>query len=639
MKALRHIFSVLEFPHDCSNIQYGRSMYHLKGKLNKLSKTISFLLITVLFFLSGCSGGSSSGGESTNTAPTFLSSLNNFNIEVGANLSVNLIAEDIENDELSFEYDELPSFISANENSGILSLDFRPEVGDEGAYSLEIVVSDGTNSSSQVKIFNVIDTDSSALVNSIADKTVTEEQSLELSFAVDSSVGTNFRLVDDSSPDFVSLSISDDLNIDISPKLSDAGSYTVSFSLTDGFRTQDISFSVVVDTYAFEPELSITDSVELVEGEIVNIELINAAQKDNVSINSALLPDFASVVVRNDGSTYVEIKPDFFDAGSYEISLVFENSITQTPEFFVSVVVGQGYSGNITDLSLGAYHSCAIENYEVYCWGLNDVGQRSVPDNLAEMEIVASGSYHTCAASDSIVDCWGGNSNGETNVPDGLVNVIKMEAGYEHTCALTSGGDVHCWGSNHDGFSAYIGQSEVPESLGNVTDIAVGFWHSCALDQSGWQCWGDNRWGQSSVPNDLGVVTQFSAGRLLTCATDEGVLECWGTNDGYGQSSLPNDLGEISDMDVGFFFNTCVIDDGEVRCWGAGETDTGSYPRFGQSIVPVGLVNPLEVSVGDAHSCALDDYGVTCWGEGSEEDIGGSDNYSQATVPEFLQAP
>ena len=60
--------------------------------------------------------------------------------------------------------------------------------------------------------------------------------------------------------------------------------------------------------------------------------------------------------------------------------------------------------------------------------------------------------------------------------------------------------------------------------------------------------------------------------------------------------------------------NTCGLDDGGlIHCWGAGESDLGTYPDYGQSIVPAGVFS--KVVVGDYHSCAQDEDGLlTCWG-------------------------
>ncbi len=55
--------------------------------------------------------------------------------------------------------------------------------------------------------------------------------------------------------------------------------------------------------------------------------------------------------------------------------------------------------------------------------------------------------YHTCALDDNGVTCWGHNKYGQTTVPAGLVNPSALTAGGHHTCALDDNG-VTCWGYN-----------------------------------------------------------------------------------------------------------------------------------------------------------------------------------------------
>ncbi len=119
-------------------------------------------------------------------------------------------------------------------------------------------------------------------------------------------------------------------------------------------------------------------------------------------------------------------------------------------------VVGLG--SEVTDLSLGAYHSCAlISAGGVKCWGENNKGQlgdstftkRPAPVDVSGLvgsaTSLASGGIHTCAvlAGTGPLRCWGDNSVGQfgngnkdsSNVPvdskwltsDGLVEDQKGE--------------------------------------------------------------------------------------------------------------------------------------------------------------------------------------------------------------------
>ena len=59
-------------------------------------------------------------------------------------------------------------------------------------------------------------------------------------------------------------------------------------------------------------------------------------------------------------------------------------------------------------------------------------------------DLVASG-FHTCAIDENGVTCWGSNHSGQSQVPAGLIHPTAIAAGYDHTCAIDENG-VTCWG-------------------------------------------------------------------------------------------------------------------------------------------------------------------------------------------------
>jgi hypothetical protein len=74
---------------------------------------------------------------------------------------------------------------------------------------------------------------------------------------------------------------------------------------------------------------------------------------------------------------------------------------------------------NPSRLYLSDSHSC-ITNADgvLVCWGENDFGQASVPENLGPVKDVALGSHHTCALKvNGGLTCWGDNSEGQTSGP------------------------------------------------------------------------------------------------------------------------------------------------------------------------------------------------------------------------------
>jgi alpha-tubulin suppressor-like RCC1 family protein len=276
------------------------------------------------------------------------------------------------------------------------------------------------------------------------------------------------------------------------------------------------------------------------------------------------------------------------------------NNSTEDSDVPVPVQGLAGPGSGVQAIAAGDVHSCAVVSGAAKCWGSNLDGelgngsttqQSNVPVFVqglgspgSGVQALAAGAFHTCALVNGGVQCWGDNSHGElgnnsdagSNVPvavQGLGSGVQaIAAGAVHTCALVNGG-VQCWGWNGGGQlgNGSTADSDVPvpvQELGpgsGVQAIAGGLQHACALVASGVQCWGANQAGQlgkgsltsSSVPvavQGLGSpgsgVQGITAGDFHTCALVDGGVECWGLN-ANGQLGDNSDGGSPVPVAVG----------------------------------------------------------------------------------------
>lgn len=194
-----------------------------------------------------------------------------------------------------------------------------------------------------------------------------------------------------------------------------------------------------------------------------------------------------------------------------------EYGISESPLAEVEVLTATDLSNSvsITDIGVGAHHSCALlSDDSMRCWGRNASGQLghnsdytnySVSSSLADSDNVADkpmsgpkisfasaiksfslGRNHTCALrEDDSVICWGRgdesqlglnstNSIGTSANPlanDKIVfpaslTPVKVSSGGSHTCILTDLGKVYCFG---EGSSGQLGNG----SFNNVTDMST----------------------------------------------------------------------------------------------------------------------------------------------------------------------
>lgn len=149
---------------------------------------------------------------------------------------------------------------------------------------------------------------------------------------------------------------------------------------------------------------------------------------------------------------------------------------------------------NPIEVHVGSQHSCGIQpSNDVRCWGASSFGRLGLPVSgdvnrvdgalrivqfgggfFNQITAMSVGSLHSCAITvgDRHVRCWGRGTNGVLGtgttanwgdtmpattgpvpeVPLGLgVGAVAVAAGPEHTCAILDDGDVRCWGKNSVG--------------------------------------------------------------------------------------------------------------------------------------------------------------------------------------------
>lgn len=347
--------------------------------------------------------------------------------------------------------------------------------------------------------------------------------------------------------------------------------------------------------------------------------------------------------------------------------------------FLVTLAHAQDYQS----VSAGTEHTCAVQaSGAVQCWGAGGNGRlghgglidAELPNLVAGLpaaaRAVAAGGAHSCAVLvNREVWCWGLNDMGQLGngtfndsaVPVRVTNIntaVAVTTGGQHTCALLSDGAARCWGAGGNG---RLGRgsntgSFVPVAVTGIdtnsraTQISAGVDHTCAvMEDDSVRCWGrgaNGRLGNGdsndrNVPTTVsalpGAAFQVAAGGAHTCARIDLSLYCWGAagsaqlgNGSFSDASTPVAVtglagGTPTAVAVGAAHSCAVLSANAVRCWGEnldGQLGIGG----GSTLLPqlvVGVQTPASgagaLAAGGAHSCViLRGGGMRCWGAGDK---------------------
>lgn len=338
-------------------------------------------------------------------------------------------------------------------------------------------------------------------------------------------------------------------------------------------------------------------------------------------------------------------------------------------------IVGWGENGNgqatppssltgVVAISAGGYHSLALRaNGTVFAWGNNAYGQTNVPALVSNAVVIAAGENFSAALqSDGTVVTWGGTFGGESIVPPSLSNVVAIAAGARHFLALANDGSPY-FVRRPSNSSAYSGSSV-------TLDAAVVGVQPIRLQ---WQLNGTNIDGATNAVLVLTNLQSANAGNYTLIASNSISTNAASafvsvnlsapiiTSQPSNSFSLIGGTATFSATAVGslpvsyqWLFNNTPIPDATnasltipnaqisnagsysvlvsndfgfatssnatlylqgVYAWGAGQTNTGSTPNYGQSIIPTNLSGVRTIAAGGYVSLALLNNGrVSGWG-------------------------
>jgi alpha-tubulin suppressor-like RCC1 family protein len=336
----------------------------------------------------------------------------------------------------------------------------------------------------------------------------------------------------------------------------------------------------------------------------------------------------------------------------------------------------------VRDLALGHWHSCALVDEKLYCWGLNHAGQLGTGDVESRLspafvigsryEVVTSvgaGAAHTCATISGVGYCWGGNSSGQVGVepeagsiqPDpillgGLGRIDQWALGENFTCGLRDGGDVWCWGDNTSGQlgDGTLVSRAAPAPVEDLPIIPMGLVagrrHICATDGESVYCWGANEFSQAgakavdgetdsrqittpvAVAGLEGEVVDLALARNRSCAAIGSEVYCWGFQ-GFGEPGDPRP-GLVWQSDRAITAlpeEECVLSGQTVTCInnsgrGRWASERQAHHVRSLPLLPLDSSAKPRVLTGAHNACVLfNEERLYCWGNNTFGQLGQSD--------------
>ncbi|MGI6680566.1 MAG: RCC1 domain-containing protein [Bdellovibrionota bacterium] len=296
------------------------------------------------------------------------------------------------------------------------------------------------------------------------------------------------------------------------------------------------------------------------------------------------------------------------------------SQITTSSDTYVTAPTKITELVNVSAVSIGTYHVCAISNKKLYCWGRNSHGQLGVENTditttpqliLSEFNIsqVAAEYINTCALTTSgKLFCWGYNEYGNVGVgslasiittPTQVLTDVSFVSSTQTTtynggarCAIKTNGELWCWGGNSYG-QVGIGDLSITKVhtprkiLENVQSVSLSEFHTCAIKTNGkLYCSGKNNSNQiitsteNNIPSPIEIfnnVKQVAIGRNHTCSiTKDDELYCRGSNSagqiGKGNSTSSSSfykvLDNISSISLAPLSTCAIASNGDLYCFG-----------------------------------------------------------------------
>ncbi len=271
---------------------------------------------------------------SVNRAPE-LDTIADMSVSEGSELSFPIFANDPDLDSLTYSATGLPS--GSNFDVDTHEFAWTPDFDDSGTYSITFIVSDGLLSDSETISITVNDINRAPVLGEIGNKSIAE--GFKLSFTI---LGTDPDL-DSLTYSVVDLPSGASFNegsrlFSWTPDYDDSGTYSVSFTVSDGSLSDSETITLSVGSVNRAPELNMIGNKQVDENLELNFS-VSAIDPDSDTLiySVANIPSDSGATFNTNTGQFLW-KPDFEESGIYSFTFtVSDGSLSDSETIIVTV--------------------------------------------------------------------------------------------------------------------------------------------------------------------------------------------------------------------------------------------------------------------------------------------------------------
>ena len=249
-------------------------------------------------------------------------------------------AIDPDNDDLAYSLSTASSGMNIDPVSGMIQ--WAPPQEQVGGHDVTVTVTDSDGLSvSQSFTVNIMPVNDPPEIEPIDEQVLNEAATLDVGISSSDVDNESLTLSVSSLPDFATLTDNGDGSGTISffPGYEDAGSYSMTVSVSDGEFTDSDTFSLTVNNVNRAPSLIPIEDQTIDEDKTLQVPVsASDADGDPITITIFGLPAFAALTDNGGGSSSITFSPGYEGAGQYPMAITVSDGDLTDSDTFTLVV-------------------------------------------------------------------------------------------------------------------------------------------------------------------------------------------------------------------------------------------------------------------------------------------------------------